>query len=144
MPHFHCFLFIAFIYSWSEDGQRPPLQCSIRICSVIRGRPKAAPTMFYPNLFGYPRTVKGRPYIVLFVFVRLSEDGQWPSLRCSIRICSVIGGRPMAVPTMFYPHLFGYWRTANGRPYNVLSVFVRLFEDGQWPSLQYCFLLSDF
>ena len=36
---------------------------------------------------------------------------------------------------MFYPHLFGDWRTANGRPYNVLSTFVRLLADGQWLSL---------
>ena len=27
------------------------------------------------------------------------------------------------------PHLFGYWRTANGRPFNVLSAFAGLSED---------------
>ena len=48
----HCSLFTAHVLiRWTadiigllEDGQRPPLQCSIRIWSVIRGRPKAAPT----------------------------------------------------------------------------------------------------
>ena len=34
----------------------------------------------------------------------------------------------MAAPTMFYPYLFGYSRTANGRPYNTA----------------FCFLISDF
>jgi len=79
----------------------------------------AVPTVFYPHLFGYLRTANGRPYNVLSEFVRLSEDGQWPYLQCSIHICSVIGGRPKAVPTLFFSYLFGYLRTANGRPYNL-------------------------
>ena len=36
----------------------------------------------------------------------------------------------MAVPTVFYPHLFGYLRTPKGRPYIVLFVFVSEFTDG--------------
>ena len=62
----------------------------------------AALTMFYPHLFGYPRTANGRPYNVLSIFIWLSEDGQWLSLQCSVHIYLVIRGRPMAVPTLFF------------------------------------------
>ena len=53
----------------------------------------------------------------------------------------------MAVPTMFYPYLFGYWRTVNGRPYNVLSVFVlgcRGCQSLQIQSTAHCSLLMVF
>ena len=68
------------------------------LCSVIRGRPMAVPTMFYFSLFGYPRTAKGHPYNVLsslFGYPRTAK------------------GRPYNVLSP----LFGYLRTANGRPY---------------------------
>ena len=85
----HCSLLMVFKGEQSEN-----------IFRGIRGRPKAAPTMFCPHLLGYPRTANGRPYDVLSAFVGLSEDGQWPSLRCSVRICWVVRGRPLAVPTV--------------------------------------------
>ena len=114
----HCSLLIVF-----KDEQSENIFRGVRGHHwFIGGRPKAAPTMFYPRLFGYPRTANGRPYNVLSVFVRLFEDGQRPPLQCSIRVCSVIRGRAKTAHSMFYPRLFGYPRTANGRPYKLLSI----------------------
>ena len=86
-------------------------------------------------MFGYPRTANGRPYNVLFLFVRLSEDGQRPPLQCSILFVrlSEDGQRPPLQCSIPFVRLSedGQW------PSLQCSIpFVRLSEDGQWPSLQ--------
>ncbi len=72
--------------------------------------------MFYPHLFGYPRTAKGRPYKLYvrpYTTRSASERKQIiinvQSKRVYERIVIACGGSPL-----------GYPRTANGRPYTIL------------------------
>ena len=91
---------------------------SDRIYWIMRAA-KGSPYRGSIIVFGHHGRSESAPTYCLTIYVRLSADGQWPSLQCSIHIYRGYYGRTECAPT------------------HCLTIYVRLSADDQWSSLQY-------